>query len=61
MKKIEGSVHEFMSQLLLGASVMVAVGGFLFREEMVQLVLDISRQGSTYLDQIMFYIASNLS
>lgn len=60
MKKIEGSVHEFMSHLLLGTSVMVAIGGVLFRDQMVQLALDVSRQGSAYLHQIMFYIAAHL-
>ncbi len=61
MKNIEGSATEFISQLLLGAGVMVAISGLLFREQMVQLALEISGQCSTYLHQIMFYIAAHLS
>lgn len=61
MKKIEGSLHEFSSQILLGTGVMVAIGGVLFREQMVLLVLDVSRQCSAYLQQIMFYITTTLS
>lgn len=61
MKNIEGSAHEFASQLLLGSGVMVAIGGLLFREQMVQFALEISEQCSTYLNQLLFYIAALLS
>lgn len=61
MKNIETSAHEVISQLLLGSGVVAAICGFLFKEELVLVTLNVARECSTYFDSIAFYIASNLS